>query len=286
MQIIKRIVYLFVFISLPFCNAFGQVDTSAKIILKGKIVTASSNAPIPYANIGIPAGECGTVANNDGNFILSVPATLANNNVRISSVGYVSKIVTVNELVKQLIGQPVIALVQQDKQLNEVTISAKKPKIRIVGNTTKSKSLSVGFPLKDLGSEMGVKISLGKKLELLQAFNFTVAQMKMDSCTFRFNIYELKDDQPAENLFSQNILIGISKPGTYTINLKPYKLVMKEHIFISLEWIDGKTASNTGNLFFSASLFGSCYHRKTTEAKWIAFPGLGTGFNLQVEQAE
>jgi len=37
-----------------------------------------------------------------------------------------------------------------------------------------------------------------------------------------------------------------------------------------------------GKVFFSAGLLSSSYHRKTTEADWVKFKGLGAAFSLTV----
>ncbi|WP_426668958.1 carboxypeptidase-like regulatory domain-containing protein [Mucilaginibacter sp. McL0603] len=261
---------------------------SGRILLKGKIVAAeSNNRPVSYASLGIPAGDNGTVADSAGIFSLSVDGALANDIVRISSLGYQSKSFTVKELSSLLSSQSVITLNKQENQLQEVVIQAKKVRVKTVGNTSKSKFFSVGFPLKDLGSEVGVKVSLGKRNMLLRSFNFNISYLRLDSATFRFNIYAIKNGIPSENLLKQNILIAIgNNAGNYKIDLTPYRLLLKGEVLISLEWIAGKTLSQHGNVQFSAGLLASSYHRKTTEAKWVQFKGLGAGFNLQVQEVK
>ena len=107
----------------------------------------------------------------------------------------------------------------------------------------------------------------------------------MDSCTFRLNIYSLKDGMPDKNLLTQNIIKAIrNQPGSYAIDLSPYRLFIDGTIFVSLEWIAGKASSGNGAVFFSAGMLSSSYHRKTTEADWVKFKGLGAAFNLEVMQ--
>ncbi len=265
----------------------GNIDTLSRLNLKGKIISAEAGSSIPYVSIGIPAGNCGTVSDENGLFVLNVEGALVNNIIRISSLGYQSKNFTVKELALLLKQGTDITLTKQNKQLSEVIIKAKKLRIKTVGNTSQSKFFSVGFPLKFLGSEVGVVVSLGKKDVLLRSFNFNISQTRLDSCTFRLNIYSLANGLPSKNLLANNLLISIgNKPGSYTIDLKSQRLLMKNKIFISLEWISGKTTNKQGAVFFSAGLLASSYHRKTTEANWEQFKGLGAGFNLQVEESE
>ncbi len=257
-------------------------------MLKGKIIIAgSNNKPVPYASLGVPAGDNGTVADSTGNFLLTVDEILANDSVRISSLGYQSKKFKVKDLSSLLSGQPVIALSKQENQLQEVVIRSKKVHLKTVGNTSRSKFFSVVFPLRDLGNEVGVKVSLGKRNVLLRSFNFNISYLQLDSATFRFNIYSFKNGVPSENLLKQNVLETIgNNAGNYKIDLTKYRLLLKGDILISLEWIAGKTSSGNGKVQFSAGLLASSYHRKTTEAKWVQFKGLGAGFNLQVQEIQ
>jgi hypothetical protein len=261
---------------------------SSHVLLKGKIITAGSgNTPVPYASVGIPAGDNGTVADGAGNFLLSVAGALVNDTVRISSLGYQSKSFTVKALSALLTSQAMVVLNKQQNQLPDVVIQVKKLRIKTLGNTSTSKFFSVGFPLRDLGSEVGIKVSLGKRDVLLRSFNFNISYLRLDTATFRFNIYATKEGMPSENLLKQNILIAIgNKAGNYKIDLAQYRLLLKGDVLISLEWIAGKTSAEHGNVQFSAGLLASSYHRKTTEAKWVKFKGLGAGFNLQVQKSE
>jgi CarboxypepD_reg-like domain/Chlorophyllase len=263
----------------------SMIRRLGRINLKGEIVDAEANVPVPYASIGIPSGNCGTVSANDGKFSLSVDDTLATGIVRISSLGYKPRTYTVSELRAILSGQSVVKLNEMPNQLAEVRIKTAKPRTRITGNTSQSKFFNVGFPLRDLGSEVGIKISLGGKKVLLRSFNFNISNTRMDSCAFRLNIYALKNEMPGDNLLKQNIITRIgNRTGSYTIDLTRYRILLNGPIFVSLEWIDGKTAADHGAVFFSAGLLSSSYHRKTTEADWVKFKGLGAAFNLKVEE--
>jgi hypothetical protein len=109
----------------------------------------------------------------------------------------------------------------------------------------------------------------------LLSFNFNVSNLRLDTGTFRLNIYSIKKGLPDSNLLSRNILAGISnKPGAYRIDLSTYRLDFKGDIFVSLEWVAGKTSTEHGVVFFSAGLLAS------------SFKGLGAAFNLSVEDLE
>ena len=265
----------------------GATPAIGQITLSGSIADAANGKPLSYVTIGIPSGNCGTVTDDHGRFTLRVPDTLAGRIVRISSLGYQTQSYPVRELLASLKNGSVLSLREQVTALKEVTISAVKLRTRIIGNTSQSKFFNVGFPFRDLGSELGIKIALGKKKVLLRRFNFNISATRMDSCTFRLNIYALKDGMPSENLLKQNIINSIgNKPGTYTIDLMPYHIQLEGTVLVSLEWIGGKASSGNGAVFFSAGMLSSSYHRKTAEADWTKFKGLGAAFNLEVSGQE
>ncbi|MCU1617927.1 MAG: hypothetical protein JWO98_5467, partial [Frankiales bacterium] len=225
------------------CTLSVSAQTNKNIsVLKGQIIEADGGIAIPYVSIGIPAGNCGTVADKDGRFTLVVSDSLFNNIIRVSSLGYQPKTFTIKELLTLLTHYPIIKLNKQDHELSEVVIKAKKPRIKIIGGTSKSKSLSVGFPIKLLGSEVGTVVSLGKKDVLALSFNCNISINRLDTGVFRLNIYEIKDGMPTKNLLRQNIILSIGrKTGPCKIDLKPYNIVLKDDVLISLEWITGIT---------------------------------------------
>lgn len=260
-------------------------NATHSIIIKGEVVEAGNNKPVPFASIGIPSGDCGTVSNNSGGFTLKVADSLTDKMLRISSIGYQPVSVPVKDIVSLFTSKRSIALKKEVRQLDVVTVRATKPQYKIVGNTSRSKFFNVGFSFRDLGSEVGVIISLGKKKVLLKTFNYHISNTRMDSCTFRLNIYSVHNGLPADNLLLQNIITGIGKnPGNYAIDLTPFNIELNGDICVSLEWIGGTTTAANGAVFFSGGLLASSYHRKTAQADWVKFKGLGAAFSLKVEE--
>ncbi|WP_051605500.1 carboxypeptidase-like regulatory domain-containing protein [Sediminibacter sp. Hel_I_10] len=86
---IKRIfgIALFLFSSI----AFSQIE------IKNKIVDFSTLVPIESASIYVQETTIGTVSNADGKFVLQVPETYEKDTLVVSSIGYKSYKVPVNE---------------------------------------------------------------------------------------------------------------------------------------------------------------------------------------------
>ena len=79
-----------IFFSISFLS-FSQIE------LKNKIVDFSTLVPIESASIYIKQTTTGTVSNADGKFVLQVPEDYANDTLVISSIGYKSYKIPVNE---------------------------------------------------------------------------------------------------------------------------------------------------------------------------------------------
>jgi hypothetical protein len=259
---------------------------SGAILVKGKITDESSNTALPYVNIGIPDKNTGTVSGRDGSFEIRIDSLALADSLKISMVGYQGRSFLMAEFLKG--PKPlIIRLKQKPTALQEVIVTQKKPEIRTLGNKTTSTFVSVGLPLKFLGSEIGVRINLGKKPVLLKSFSFNISGSRMDTAIFRMNIYRFKNGAPQENMLQKNILISVGKrTGKYTVPLNEYKLLFKDDVLISLEWIEGSlSGASNGALFLSAAFLNSpTWHRLTSQAKWKKANGLGVGFNVDVQK--
>ena len=90
--------------------------------LDGKIVDASNNNPVEFANIGIEGTFLGTASDIDGVFKLSIDKKYSDFDVVISAVGYQSKKLKVKELAEE--GVQTINLTPANYGLSQVDIKA------------------------------------------------------------------------------------------------------------------------------------------------------------------
>ncbi len=263
-----------------------QFRKKTGILIKGKIIEMNSKLGLAYVNIGIPDKNRGTVSGRDGSFEMSVDSLTLTDSLKISMVGYKSHTYGISDLLKH--PKPlIISLQEQETELEPVIVTQKKLVTRTLGNTTTSTFVSVGLPLKFLGSEIGIRINLGKKPVLIKNFIFNISDSRLDTAVFRLNIYLFKNRTPRENILHDNIIVGVGKrTGKYIIPLSDYKLFMKDDILISLEWIEGSaSAAGHGAIFLSAAFLNSpTWHRLTSQGKWKKANGLGVGFHIEVQK--
>jgi CarboxypepD_reg-like domain/X-Pro dipeptidyl-peptidase (S15 family) len=264
-----------------------QFRKKTGILIKGKIIEMNSKQGLAYVNIGIPDKNRGTVSGRDGSFEMSVDSLSLTDSLKISMVGYKSNTYGMSDLLRH--SKPlIIPLQEQETELQAVVVSQKKLITRTLGNTTTSTFVSVGLPLKFLGSEIGVRINLGKKPVLIKNFIFNISDSRLDTAVFRLNIYHFKNGVPRENILHDNILVAVGRrTGKYIIPLSDYKILLKDDILISLEWIEGSaSAAGHGAIFLSAAFLNApTWHRLTSQGKWKKANGLGVGFHIEVQKS-
>lgn len=246
--------------------------------ISAKVLDAEDKTPLAYVNVGIPGKNVGTVTQKDGSFKLDVDSQLANDSLAVSMAGYEKHVIPLKKV-------PVIILLHRKSGgLTEVVVTSGIRRKRVLGNKTASNWVSVGFPMRFLGAELGVKMALGKKAGRLIRFQCHVSYSRVDSAIFRVNIYQVVKGIPV-NILQQNVLLSIGKtPGDYTVDLSGLKLVLSGDILVSLELLRSCSSSpNPGAVFFSAAFFNSgTWRRQTSQAEWKKARGIGAGFNIEV----
>lgn len=92
--------------------------------LIGKIITAKSNAPIPYVNIGLRNDAIGTISNEKGDFKLNITNKNLQDTVCFSCVGYKIQYRPIKDFLNT--SRSEIKMETQSYDLNEVTISVER----------------------------------------------------------------------------------------------------------------------------------------------------------------
>ncbi|WP_276392162.1 carboxypeptidase-like regulatory domain-containing protein [Eudoraea chungangensis] len=263
-----------------------NVNHSGGITLNGMIMDMKTKEPLPYVNIGILNGDLGTVTNDTGFFELDLAEGYNKDTLRISMIGYKS----IELLVSELIANPLslqVLLEEEISELGEVVVTAKAFKRKTLGNKTTAKFLSAGFSHNQLGAEMGIKINVRKAPNFVDSFNFSVSQNRLSTKTiFRLNFYKVEKGRPANNILRDNIFVTIDpkQTGLVRVDLRPYDIVLKEDVIVTLEWVDSEGENIKGEaIFFSLGLLTTgTLHKQSSQGKFKRLNNLGVGFNIDV----
>lgn len=257
-------------------------------VITGRVFDAKDKTPLAYVNIGIPGKNTGTVTRQNGSFTLAIQQGMDKDSIRLSMAGYRLATIYIHHLLH--LKQPVsIFLDQKVAELQEVIVTSRARITRRLGNRTTSKSVSIGFPMRFLGAELGIRIRLGKRPVTLRNFNFNVSASRLDTAVFRLNIYAIDRGVVAGSKLDRNILVPVGKSvGPHTVDLSGYHLVMSGDILVTLELIEGSSSgARPGALFLSAGFLNTAtWRRPASQATWKKAPGIGVGFNLVVWESD
>jgi len=265
--------------SLPPDSPYPVVGRSQKVTtIAARVIDGEDNSPLAYVNVGIPGKNVGTVTQEDGSFKLDVDSQLVNDSLAFSMAGYERYMIPLKKIPKTVV------MGRRSGGLTEVVVTSSIRRSKVVGNTTTSKLVSVGFPMRFLGSEMGVRMTLGKRPRRLEKFHCHVSDTRVDSAVFRLNIFRMLNGKP-ENIMQRSIFLSIGRaPGDYTVDLSGLNLALSGDILVSLELLRTYSVlAIPGAVYFSAAFFNSgTWRRQTSQAEWTKARGIGVGFNVEV----
>lgn len=254
------------------------VTYSSAQTVTGVLLDNDTKQPVPYVNIGIPLKNVGTVSDADGRYKVQLSEEYLLDTIQISSVGYQTQLIPV----KDLMNMSVVHLQPETVELVEVTVSGKQLKQKILGKTSKSKSLRGGFKNATLGHELGSVFKIGKRETFIKTFNTYVAASSGGTMKFRLNFYNLKNGLPNEKLVKEDILFAVNQDvGQFSLDLSSYNIVMKEDFVCTVELIEN--LNDEDFIYFSAGLLGNkLVYRETSHGRWEDLGAIGIGFNLTV----
>jgi len=239
--------YLFS-ITLLWC-LFCYALLPAQVTVSGSVIDAATGAALPYVNIGVPALAIGTVSDAGGNFRMEVPEE--DQVIAFSAIGYSS----VKLSAKTILENPSVQLAEKRYALPEVKVVASRfaGEDERFGERNEKRGHSVGFGSQQLGTEIGALIAIEAPTYVKSA-HFVLNHAKGDSLLFRLNIYDFRNGEVGENLLRENVLIREKqKPGTISVDLTPYELVLEADALLALEWIrDDAGKGNVGITFDTA----------------------------------
>ena len=241
--------------------------------ITGRITDAATHAALPYVNIGVVGKDLGTVADEQGVYKLAFQKSLATETVRISSLGYAPRNLTLTELA----AQPNVALAPEAVPLAEVLVRGKAGfrRTHTLGNTGNAEMATNTLASNSLGGQVGTVIKISRRPTRIVNAVFNIARSSPGQVTFRVNMYRLgPDGLPIEvKLLPREVIV--TSPivrGPITVDLSADQLVLDEDFFLAIELLKWDNPAPHGAEFaFSAALgyfHNEIYYRHTSQAPW------------------
>jgi len=238
----------------------------------GKVFSSETNEGIGFVNIGIIGKDVGTVSDEHGNYKISLDNIEVNDTLRFSMIGYKSKTFAagyfIEDSVRNVFLEPLIY------NLQEVEVLYHKPFEIRIGTSVTTDVLRSGFASNDLGSELGIKVNVRRRMKL-KDLHLNVAVCTVDSVTYRLNIYQSENGTDYKNILTKPIYISFTKDeikNLLTFDLREYSIIIEGNVIIALELY--KDLGEDRLLFRTEFFTGYTWHRKSSEDKWAESAGV------------
>lgn len=223
---------LLLFFSIPQL-LFGQFT------INGKIVDATNNKAIPYANIWIKNVNIGTTSSENGVFSLTTNKSVNSNSIIISSIGYYDTIIKIKNL------KPVIKLLSKDYEIPKIVVSPRKKeelllndlsKVKINGgimNDTTPQIIGRYFPYE-------LKNSSFRHIKSVIIYSRDSKKGKANLRIYSFDTSKVEsiDELVHSNIIFETKISFSGKAKPLEIDLSDYNLIFPESgVLIGIEWL-------------------------------------------------
>ena len=224
----------FLYKSIILSCLFFSITSYAQI--KGKCVDVFGKG-VAYVNISIKGKSIGTVSNQKGDFYLKNKSIKENDSLIFSHLNFNKKTVSIP------LSNPEIELTPKVEALEEIVISNKKRKFKIVGTRIETRGdhrYAFKTRNRDKGNEIGKIIKVKKnKIYDLKNIQFYIERFGFKSATFRINFYNIIDGVvDLEKTNKTDLIYKIIGQGIVKIDLSKQHLSFSNNFIASIEWIN------------------------------------------------
>jgi hypothetical protein len=260
MKVFLGLIFIFIIIS-----ASGQS-------LNGLVLERETELPISYVSIGIINKPGGTYSDTDGMFHFKQAEFDRTDSLKFSCIGYKSVSFSLTELIEKYGNESLKIYMEKEVfKLKGVDIFPHEYKVSEIGNKISNRHICI------CGSndvEGGIVIRNRKKI-FLDKLTFKLSSecsLMPDSVLFRFNIYTINNDLPAELILVEPIYFRLSKElsnDKITVDLEKYRIAVTGDFAATIEIIK---SYGTGKICFAGWITGSpTVFKYGKQGKW-AYP--------------
>ena len=258
---------LFTFSVFFFSSNCSNAQNKYQARIKGKIINKSNGKPVSYATIRIPKRNVGMLADISGAFSLSLQQANKNDTFLISSIGYN----TLKIPVENALDQTNFYLTEFSKDLENVVVKSYTNEA-----TEGAKSEVAGYfkswSIKNFGGEIGKIFYIKQSDYKIERVRFKVNN-QCDSCNVRIRIRALHNGLPDRELFSDSISTTVKRLSfddkSSEFDLTARNIILKEKgIFVSFELLKCYTRNTDCSFCFIGTEPGNYLFRRWTFADW------------------
>ncbi|MBT9392424.1 carboxypeptidase-like regulatory domain-containing protein [Hymenobacter sp. NST-14] len=229
---------------LVICSIPLSVQAQTKL-LEGQVLNDQTGEPVPFATLGVPGRSIGTVADEQGRYLLRLPPDLRDTLV-VTSVGFSRTAVPPAALAQ---GQRVFRLHPREQALGGVVVQRRPVHAAQLGQSrTKADVLWMGGSSgketvdDEWGWELGTVLRPLRRT-YLEEFHVYLADNNYQQLRFRLNLYTLENGRPGKPLLRQDIQLTSTarQRGWLTVDLRPYDLQLDaQPVVATIQWLQSE----------------------------------------------
>jgi hypothetical protein len=233
----------------------AQAQTTAPVLLAGKIIDKETKEPLPFTSVSLHDEQTGALSNEFGVFQLPAPVKNAQDSLIIMALGYKHMAVLVKR--GQAQASMVIEVPRMAIALSNVTVKGGKVKNLGLGATSNrpGEGLMQGQP----GSQCAffIKNDKNHRLGNIRSVSFYIGENGFPREPFRVRIYKADGNynSPNTDILTQSVVVSSPAGGQwYTVDLTSYNVMAPEEgFFVAMEWIV------SGDKFFKTDFMDENY---------------------------
>lgn len=221
------------------------IGIGQNLVLNGKVVDSKTAEPLSFSTIEIKSLKTGTIADKNGDFLLTVNSqNVILDTIEFSYLGYFKTKMSINDFKK--LNSAVIKLNVNVFELNEIVVVPKKYKLEKIG-VTDGKNDRVQYANIFNGNLENFIENKKQKNGFIKSVSYYIGEEGHPETPFRIRIYGLDKVKgcPGEDLLKQNIIVYSTKSGWFNVDVSKYNIPFPiDGAFVMMEWI------NSGNQYY------------------------------------
>lgn len=219
---------------------FVDADQNQQVTIRGTVTDSNTGEGIPYASVGIPELQIGTVSDENGLFEFSISEDPSSYRLFCSHLSYEEKWVDLSN--SSELG---IKLIPKVEQLNEILIGAEAREFKKIDRLgwVNGKDALVSFDTLQTGGGVAAVLLRPKQQPfLVEGVQVRLAYNSKKDLKFRLHLYAVDTDSllPSYELLTRDIILSQTKTfGWIRFDLSEYELVIDQPmVYLGIEWID------------------------------------------------
>ncbi len=242
----------------------------AQYSIRGKILTTNGKKPVANVSVGLSGSGTGALSDAAGNFRMSLDQLIKTDTLTISSIGFV----TLKVPVQQAIQQSQFLLTEESKNLENIELKSYTSEAS-QGTLSDKTGYFWSWHTKQTGGEIGRIMYVNSNDYKLERVRIKINN-QCDTCLIRLHVRELNNGLPGEDLLTDSISIitnRLSFDDKFAeFDLRNSNVIIKKnkYVFVGFETLNCNSTGLTSgcSLAYIGTEEGNFLYRDKSYSEW------------------